>query len=142
MTESLASKVIGPGSEEMVTEVAAPNPGCSVRVQFGNTAIAVFNSKGRLYALEAQCGHRNGPLDLGAISDGTVACPWHGAKFDLKTGEVVGGNFFVRRMTRPVRTFQVRVIEGRIALSERFAFASSGSTPVAPPSAATSFHPA
>lgn len=85
---------------------------------FGSAVVAVFNSAGRLFALEAECGHRKGPLDRGTVSDGAVACPWHGVRFDLESGEVIGGNFLVRRLTKSVRAFRVRAVDGRIALME------------------------
>jgi len=115
---------------EVVTQVPVPGPGGSVRVPFRGTMVAVFNSGGSLYALEAECGHRKGPLDQGTVLDGAVACPWHGAKFDLDTGEVVGGNFFVRRSTHSLRTFRVQAIDGRIGLTERFIHSSQTSVPL------------
>jgi nitrite reductase/ring-hydroxylating ferredoxin subunit len=102
-----------------VTTTPIPAPGSSVRVEINGMLVAVFNVEGRLYGLEAQCGHRKGPLDQGTISGTAVKCPWHGAQFELESGEVVGGNFFVRRATRPVRTFRVWSAQGLIAIAER-----------------------
>jgi nitrite reductase/ring-hydroxylating ferredoxin subunit len=141
MTEVVSSEVREAESEDVITDLSVPDPGSSVRVSFRGTVVAVFNSGGRLYALEALCGHRNGPLDEGTISGGAVACPWHGAKFDLRTGEVVGGNFFVRRSTRAVRAFEVRAVGGRVVLGERHATASPDPTPVAATAVASHSHP-
>jgi len=105
-------------STETVTTTPIPGPGGSVRVAVGGTIVAVFNVGGRLYGLAALCGHRKGPLDQGTISGTAVKCPWHGAQFDLDSGEVVGGNFFVRRATRPVRSFRIRSVGGYIAIEE------------------------
>jgi nitrite reductase/ring-hydroxylating ferredoxin subunit len=132
MTELVLTE---PAAREIVTHVAPPNPGQSVRVPFGDTFVAVFNSGGALYGVEASCGHRKGPLDQGTVVGAAVACPWHGAKFDLRTGEVVGGNFFIRRSTRPIRTFRVRVEAGQLALSERSAREAEGSARIDPPTA-------
>ena len=41
-------------------------------------------------ALDNTCTHRGGPLTEGEISGHEVTCPWHGARFDVRTGEVVG----------------------------------------------------
>jgi nitrite reductase/ring-hydroxylating ferredoxin subunit len=106
-------------STETVTATPIPAPGASVRVAVNGSVVAVFNVEGRLYGLEAECGHRKGPLDQGTISGTAVKCPWHGAQFDLGSGEVVGGNFFVRRATRPVRSFGVRSVRGYVAIAER-----------------------
>lgn len=48
--------------------------------------IAVFKSEGEFYALDDLCSHADAPLSDGWINKGCVACPWHGAEFDLKTG--------------------------------------------------------
>ena len=104
---------------ETVTTTPIPAPGSSVRVAAQGTEVAVFNVEGRLYGLETRCSHREGPLDQGTISGATVKCPWHGAQFDLESGAVVGGNFFVRRATRPLRAFRVRSADGYVAIAER-----------------------
>jgi nitrite reductase/ring-hydroxylating ferredoxin subunit len=106
-------------STETVTTTPIPASGASVRVTLNGSVVAVFNVAGRLYGLEALCGHRNGPLDQGTISGTAVVCPWHGARFYLESGAVVGGNFFIRRVTRPVRSFRVRSVRGCVAITER-----------------------
>lgn len=59
----------------------------------GTRAVAVFNVRGRVYALDNRCPHTGGPLALGQVTDDgqCVACPWHGARFNLATGEHVAG---------------------------------------------------
>jgi metal-sulfur cluster biosynthetic enzyme/nitrite reductase/ring-hydroxylating ferredoxin subunit len=42
---------------------------------------------GEYYAIDDVCTHDGGPLSEGELTgDGAIACPRHGAKFDLKTG--------------------------------------------------------
>lgn len=48
--------------------------------------IAVFRVGGEVFALDDVCTHDGGPLAEGELSDHTIACPRHGAKFDLRTG--------------------------------------------------------
>ena len=45
----------------------------------------------QLVAYAAVCPHRLGPLGEGALTDGIVECPWHGYRFDVRTGECVSG---------------------------------------------------
>ena len=52
--------------------------------------IALFNVEGTYYAIGDTCTHRAGPLSEGAVQGTKVACPWHGAEFDLKTGAALG----------------------------------------------------
>ena len=49
--------------------------------------IAVFHTRKGVYATEALCPHRGGPLADGLIGGTTVVCPYHAWKFDLATGE-------------------------------------------------------
>ena len=52
--------------------------------------IALFHVGGAFYALSDTCTHRGGPLSEGEVEGAEVTCPWHGAKFDIRTGAVVG----------------------------------------------------
>ncbi|HXJ78103.1 MAG TPA: non-heme iron oxygenase ferredoxin subunit [Candidatus Methylomirabilis sp.] len=48
--------------------------------------IALFNVGGTYYAIDNTCPHRGGPLGDGDL-EGTVAiCPWHGWRWDVRTG--------------------------------------------------------
>ena len=51
--------------------------------------IALFNIDGDFFALDNLCTHEEGPLAEGEIEGHEVTCPWHGAKFDIRTGEVL-----------------------------------------------------
>jgi len=49
--------------------------------------IAVFHTRGgQVYAVQAECPHRQGPLADGLLGGTTVICPFHARKFDLATG--------------------------------------------------------
>lgn len=51
-------------------------------------AIAVFNLDGQFYAIEDYCPHQGLPLSDGLVSDHEIECPFHGARFCIKSGEV------------------------------------------------------
>jgi nitrite reductase/ring-hydroxylating ferredoxin subunit/uncharacterized membrane protein len=46
---------------------------------------------GPMHVIESRCSHRGGPLHDGKVVDGCLQCPWHGARFDLRTGAVRRG---------------------------------------------------
>ena len=50
---------------------------------------SLFNVEGTFYAIADTCTHRGGPLSQGEVGTTTVTCPWHGAQFDLRTGNVL-----------------------------------------------------
>jgi 3-phenylpropionate/trans-cinnamate dioxygenase ferredoxin subunit len=58
-------------------------------VEAGGHRIAVFNVGGRYYAIENTCPHRGGPLAEGMVVGEEVICPWHGSRFNVKTGLVL-----------------------------------------------------
>jgi nitrite reductase/ring-hydroxylating ferredoxin subunit len=65
-------------------------PGQAKLVQAQGRRIALFNRDGAYYAIEDTCPHRGGPLSEGQVEGSAVICPWHGAKFNITTGEVLG----------------------------------------------------
>ncbi|KAK7794502.1 hypothetical protein R5R35_004720 [Gryllus longicercus] len=50
--------------------------------------ILVVRQKGQIYAVGNKCTHYGAPLHTGALGDGHVRCPWHGACFNLATGDI------------------------------------------------------
>ena len=54
--------------------------------------IAVFRGRdGRVFATQAECPHRGGPLADGLLGDGALVCPLHEWRFDLTTGATENG---------------------------------------------------
>jgi len=68
----------------------------------GSSHIAVFRSRnGAVFATQAECPHRRGPLADGLLGAGTLICPLHSLKFDLSTGQAENGDCALQ--TYPVR---------------------------------------
>ena len=67
-------------------------------------AVAVFRTRqDEVYATEAFCPHKQGPLADGFVGGGRVVCPLHAFHFDLRTGAAVGHD------CRGLTTYAVRV---------------------------------
>lgn len=47
---------------------------------------ALFNMGGEVFAINAICPHRGGPLANGRLDGHVLACPWHDWTFDVRTG--------------------------------------------------------
>jgi nitrite reductase (NADH) small subunit len=59
--------------------------GRSYRV--GGETVAVFRPRsGGVYAVQADCPHKGGPLTDGLVAGARVVCPLHGFTFDLASG--------------------------------------------------------
>jgi len=59
--------------------------------------VAVFRARdGSVFATQAECPHKNGPLADGLLGSGTLICPFHSLKFDLATGKALNGDCSLR----------------------------------------------
>ena len=89
-----------------VAQVAdVPDPG-SMLVEVGERLVVLVHAAGHWYALDDVCTHDGGPLSDGPVDpqSRTIACPRHGAKFDLATGAAV-----TMPATRPTVAHEVRI---------------------------------
>jgi nitrite reductase (NADH) small subunit len=48
--------------------------------------ICIANVWGKLTAMDNECLHQGGSLGQGTVKDGKVVCPWHGWRYDPRTG--------------------------------------------------------
>ncbi len=62
-------------------------PGTARTVEVRGIRIALFNVDGTFYAVDNTCPHAGGPLGEGKLNGGIVECPWHGWRFDVRTGQ-------------------------------------------------------
>jgi nitrite reductase/ring-hydroxylating ferredoxin subunit len=73
-----------------VAKTDAIVPGQGKMIEVGGKKIALFNVEGSVHAMDDTCTHRGGPLSEGILDGKQVTCPWHGAIYDVTTGEVLG----------------------------------------------------
>jgi glycine betaine catabolism B len=58
------------------------------KVEVLGKSILLSMVNGEVYAIDAVCSHEGGPLEDGILDGFEVECPWHGSRFDVRTGEV------------------------------------------------------
>ncbi len=73
-----------------VAETNEVPPGTAKSVAVEGRAVALFNIDGTYYAIGDTCTHRGGRLSEGAVEGKVGTCPWHGATYDVTTGNVLG----------------------------------------------------
>src|SRR5262249_20105405 len=78
----------GPDFEKGVEIEKVADGGMLLGHAFGE-AVLVARRGDELFAIGATCTHYGGPLAKGLMVDCTVRCPWHHARFDLRTGEAI-----------------------------------------------------
>ena len=78
----------GPDFEDGCDIGKVPDGGMLLGHAFGE-AVLVARRGDELFAIGATCTHYGGPLAKGLMVDCTVHCPWHHARFDLRTGEPI-----------------------------------------------------
>ena len=61
---------------------------------------------------ENACSHDGGDLSEGEINGSEITCPRHGARFCLKTGEVLCAPAF-----EDIEAYPIRVVDGRIKIA-------------------------
>lgn len=78
-------------SEIKVCNVSELPLGQSKTIQTNGKEIAVFNVKGKFYAIDNVCIHAGGPLNEGSLDEENcqVSCSWHAWGYDLATGKCV-----------------------------------------------------
>jgi 3-phenylpropionate/trans-cinnamate dioxygenase ferredoxin component len=58
-------------------------------VEIGERMVVLLNVGGKYYCIDDVCTHDGGPLADGVLCEFTLACPRHGAKFDIRTGQAL-----------------------------------------------------
>lgn len=103
-------------SEDFVKVVESNEirPSTMKAVDVDGEKICIINIDGNFYAIGNVCTHMGGPLNEGNLDGFEVECPWHGSKFDVRTGEP----------TKPparlaVSSYEVKVQDNSILVRKR-----------------------
>ncbi|MFU8797743.1 MAG: non-heme iron oxygenase ferredoxin subunit [Gammaproteobacteria bacterium] len=97
-----------------VDGVGAFQPGSRQVVDIDGTMVIVFmHEDGQFYAIEDICTHDGGELATGRIEGDAIICPRHGARFCIKTGEVLAPPAY-----EGIRTFPVRIQDSIVQIKD------------------------
>ncbi len=101
--------------------------GKSAIISAGEDEIALFNYKGKYYAIANKCPHRGAPLGEGRIEEGIVICPNHEWRFKLETGaNMQNPELFIP--TYPVKVKNENIYIGLEGESGNIAYGKKAST--------------
>jgi len=84
--------------------------GRGVTFKVSGKDVAVFSVDGFLHAIDDTCVHAGASLGAGKLNGKIVACPGHGMRFDVTTGDVTSGGL-------RVASYPVKVVDGKILIA-------------------------
>ena len=94
-----------------VKPVSQLPPGRLTVVRTQDSKFVICNVDGTLHCVSGLCPHAGGPLEQGTLEGHTLVCPWHGWRFDCRTGLSTG------EKAAKLPTFSV-VVQGEMILIE------------------------
>lgn len=81
-------------------------------VEVNDRLLVLFHMPDGFFALDDLCTHDDGPLSDGVMSDKTIACPRHGAMFDIRTGAAL-----TMPATRATQAYPCKVENGDVLIA-------------------------
>lgn len=93
----------------VLADEASIEPGWPHPFEAGGRRVVLCRTHGGLFALEDRCTHAEASMSEGRLRGCRLVCPLHGATFDVRDGQVLGGP-----ASTPLTCFPVRVVEGRV----------------------------
>ena len=103
---------MGDGFTE-VAESIRVKEGRGRAVYLDGKKIALFRSKGKVYALRDSCPHQGAPLSDGYVENGCAVCVYHEWKFHLEDGA------FDHNELVKIPTFTVKEEDGKIFIGPK-----------------------
>jgi len=71
--------------------------------------IAIAKVNNRIYAFVDSCSHMDFPLSDGSLEGEIITCAYHGAQFNIATGEVLS-----MPAASPIKIFPIKIIDNKI----------------------------
>jgi NADPH-dependent 2,4-dienoyl-CoA reductase/sulfur reductase-like enzyme/nitrite reductase/ring-hydroxylating ferredoxin subunit len=102
----------GPDLTQGIAFDAIPDGGM-IGGRVGDAAVLLARRGHECFAIGATCSHYGGPLAEGLVVGDAVHCPWHHARFDLRTGEAIGAPAF-----NPMPCWRTEMRDGKVFVRE------------------------
>lgn len=80
-----------------------PDPG-KLAIELDDRVLVLVRVNGLFYCIDDVCTHDGGPLGEGSLCGFEIACPRHGAKFDVRNGHAVA-----MPATKPTGSYEVEI---------------------------------
>jgi nitrite reductase (NADH) small subunit/3-phenylpropionate/trans-cinnamate dioxygenase ferredoxin subunit len=87
-------------------------PGSLQGIEIDGTPVLLCSGDEGVFAYRNSCGGGPLPLHLGTLSQGEIHCPWHGCRYDVRSGKRLDGG-------PDLEPFAVAVREGIIHVAAR-----------------------
>jgi NADPH-dependent 2,4-dienoyl-CoA reductase/sulfur reductase-like enzyme/nitrite reductase/ring-hydroxylating ferredoxin subunit len=108
-----SSKPTGPDLAQGIA-LDALEDGGMIGGHVGEEPVLLARRGDDIFAIGSSCSHYGGPLADGLVVADTVRCPWHHARFSLRTGEALGAPAF-----NPVPCWRVQKRDGKAWVGEK-----------------------
>src|SRR6185436_8086443 len=84
-----------------------------LEVELGGRRFRVVSVDGKLVAHDTRCPHLGGPLGEKPVEGCEAVCPWHGYRFDLRSGLSSDGR---KLRLAPAAVVEINACEGEVRL--------------------------
>jgi nitrite reductase/ring-hydroxylating ferredoxin subunit len=74
-----------------------------LHITAGGKEVVVTRLDGNYYAIDNVCTHAGADLHEGELNNNVLTCPWHRAKWDIKTGNLIS---FPQKL-KPLQSYKV-----------------------------------
>ncbi len=91
--------------------IAELSEGQATLLKISDVAVLLCNVEGNFHAVEGWCTHARQSLAAGRLRGSEIACPLHGARFDVRTGACLAPPAQV-----PLRRFPVMIENGKVCV--------------------------